>query len=177
VSALQKSGSPIPQSVSKLFAIHLDIILPLEAVNVKFKRSFHSLIFFNKAYPKTCATCTDAGTCQTCSAGNYFANSFCIPCPEGTFLDSPTSCAGILSNFLNYSSGLSLACPIHCSSCDDAQTCTSCDTGYGLYNDACILCPAETYLNNKGVCKSKFLSKFSSSHRLSQRFLKRFKTL
>jgi len=45
---------------------------------------------------------------------------------------------------------------MHCSSCQDSEICTSCEAGYGLYHDVCMICPTGTYLSNEGTCQSKF---------------------
>ena len=46
-----------------------------------------------------------------------------------------------------------LDCPSTCSSCTDFKICQSCNSGYGLLNNFCVICPDGTFLNNNQVCQ------------------------
>jgi len=46
-----------------------------------------------------------------------------------------------------------LDCPPGCSSCIDAQTCTSCNSGLALSQNYCLPCPTGTYLTSDQLCK------------------------
>jgi len=37
--------------------------------------------------PETCSKCSDVSTCIACEVGYVFAQSQCVPCPAGTYLD------------------------------------------------------------------------------------------
>jgi len=46
-----------------------------------------------------------------------------------------------------------LDCIPHCNVCTDATTCDTCEAGYGLLNDACVICPTGKYLTGT-YCRS-----------------------
>jgi len=52
--------------------------------------------FSKKGCPKGCSACTDATTCQSCHSDYYHDGTRCLKCPQGQYIDSPTSCARIL---------------------------------------------------------------------------------
>ena len=44
----------------------------------KFILLCNNFLFFQKACPTRCATCTDPGTCNTCKPANYPLNGACL---------------------------------------------------------------------------------------------------
>ena len=55
---------------------------------------------------------------------------------------------------------ISIVCPTHCSSCTSSSVCTSCNSGYGIYGNLCMLCPSGTYLTTDQICKGKSIYLF-----------------
>ena len=48
---------------------------------------------------------------------------------------------------------LSVDCPTHCETCTDDETCQTCETDYGIYNNLCVTCPDKTYLDETQICE------------------------
>ena len=87
-----------------------------------------------------CATCPQLGTCTACNGAYFLVNNTCV-----------TSCSGISSSVVYYSSGgQCLPCFSTCANCIDGTSsgCTSCltSTGFYLLQGSCLAsCPTPGY--------------------------------
>ena len=92
-----------------------------------------------------CATCNADGTCRTCVTPYDLLGTSCILCddPRCTSCsdNGNTSCLTCTTGWFQ-SGGVCVKCITGCTSCSDANTCTSCSTTfYFLANNTCNLCP------------------------------------
>jgi hypothetical protein len=108
-----------------------------------------STSYICRVCPFPCLTCasnttTSISYCLSCVVGYLFSGSCPLICPDGTYA-SFTSI--VTCGLCNTSS------PYFCSSCTvNATTCTSCQSGYVLYNSLCMSACPSGYFNSSSVC-------------------------
>ncbi|EAR89540.2 EGF-like domain protein (macronuclear) [Tetrahymena thermophila SB210] len=107
----------------------------------------------------SCLKClTNKDNCTDCPSTFQLSSGSCI-CPSNTVYDSGSktckSCQ--LNQVIDTINKICVNCDPSCRTCkdkDNLQACTSCNTGFVLYNSTCIdKCPDKTYKDSNNVCK------------------------